>query len=57
MCASAITYPPHTTPATLRAWNANLALSTKLKQEDRNGIWAYVLKEPSPPVGFGKAQV
>ena len=40
--------PP--TPATLRTWNANLALLTKLKQEDRNGIWAYVLKNQARPL-------
>ena len=42
--------PNSPTPATLRDWNANLDLLSKLKREDRNGIWAYVLKNQVRPL-------
>jgi hypothetical protein len=41
-------------PESLQVWTHNLKLLTRLKAEDRNGIWAYILKNLARPLALAQ---
>ena len=47
-------FPAVPSAGTQAAWINNLKLLARLKDEDRNGIWAYILKNQARPLVFAR---